>query len=168
MDSLNVDMIVEVPYLSNVKYEFDKEINMMRCDRILNTSMSYPGNYGYIPNTLSGDGDPLDILLITDYQIFPGTVVKAKIIGVLLTEDEKGEDEKIIAVPCKKVDPVYSEISNIYDLSKATLSKIRHFFNHYKDIEKNKWVKVNGFKKVDEAIMVYKKYVEVYKNSLSK
>lgn len=150
-----VDMIVEVPYRSNIKYEFDKKLNLMRCDRILNTSMSYPGNYGYIPNTLSGDGDPLDILLISDYQIFPGTIVNVKIIGVLLTEDEKGEDEKIIAVPSDVVDPTYSEINNISDLSKVTLSKIRHFFNHYKDIEKNKWVKVNGFKDKNEALQVY-------------
>ena len=153
--SYNVDMIVEVPYRSNVKYEFDKELNLMRCDRILNTSMSYPGNYGYIPNTLSGDGDPLDILLISDYQIFPGTIVNVRIIGVLLTEDEKGKDEKIIAVPSDGVDPTYSEINNFSDLSKVTLSKIRHFFNHYKDIEKDKWVKVNGFKDRSEALQVY-------------
>lgn len=156
-DAQYVDMIIEVPYRSNVKYEYDKNLNMMRCDRILNTSMSYPGNYGYIPNTLSGDGDPLDILLVSDYQIYPGTVINAKIIGVLLTEDEKGTDEKIIAVPNNKVDPVYSEINNIWDLSKATLAKIRHFFNHYKDIEKNKWVKVTGFKTNVEAIDIYKK-----------
>jgi inorganic pyrophosphatase len=153
--SYNVDMIVEVPYRSNVKYEIDKKLNLMRCDRILNTSMSYPGNYGYIPNTLAGDGDPLDILLISDYQIFPGTIINVKIIGVLLTEDEQGNDEKIIAVPNEQVDPTYSEINNIKDLSKSTLSKIKHFFNHYKDIEKNKWVNVTGFKDKNVALKIY-------------
>ena len=157
MSNKIVDMIVEIPYKSDVKYEIDNELNMMRCDRILNTAMNYPGNYGYIPNTLAGDGDPLDILLISDYQIFPGTIIKTRIVGVLITEDEKGMDEKIIAVPDSKVDPNYLEINNITDLSKHTLYKIRHFFNHYKDIERNKWVKVKGFGDSEKAVEIYEK-----------
>ena len=101
-----VDVIIEIPYNSHIKYEYDEKINKIRCDRILNTSMNYPGNYGYIPNTLSGDGDPLDILMVCDYQLLPGIVIKSKIIGVLLTEDEKGADEKLLVVPYKGVDQV--------------------------------------------------------------
>ena len=150
-----VDIIIEIPYNSFIKYEYDKEKQMMRCDRVLHTAMAYPGNYGYIPNTLSGDGDPLDIIMISDYSLYPGTLVKAKIIGVLFTTDEKGADEKIIAVPSKNVDPNYTHINSYIDLPKWTLSKITHFFKHYKDTEENKWVKVGEFKGPDEAFKIY-------------
>lgn len=153
----NVDMIVEIPLNSSVKYEYDKKLGKMRCDRILSTSMLYPGNYGYIPNTLSGDGDPLDILLICDYPIYPGTIINVKILGVLLTIDEKGEDEKIIAVPSNHIDPNYININNYTDLSKITINKILHFFKHYKDNETEKWVKIDRFDNADLAIDVLKK-----------
>ena len=155
MTDEHVDMIVEIPYNSFVKYEYDKTNNKIRCDRILNTAMNYPGNYGYIPNTLSGDGDPLDILLITEYQLYPGIIVEVKIIGVLLTEDEKGTDEKIIAVPSYNVDPSFRDINNYTDLPKWTITKIQHFFEHYKDNEENKWIKVNGFRNSREAFKIY-------------
>lgn len=160
------DMIVEIPRNSNVKYEFDKELNMMRCDRIITTSMLYPGNYGYIPNTLSGDGDPLDILLLCDYSIYPGTVVSVKVIGVLLTIDEKGPDEKLIAVPEDMVDNSSMVINDLTDLGNHILIKIKHFFEHYKDNEPNKWVTVGEFKCKDETIEIIKKSQEKYLNSL--
>ena len=119
------DMIVEIPRNSNVKYEYDKKLQKMRCDRIIKTAMLYPGNYGYIPNTLSGDGDPIDILLLCDYPIYPGTVVNVKVIGVLLTTDESGDDEKLIAVPSKKVDSSYVDINNYNQLSKVEINKIK-------------------------------------------
>ena len=153
-------MIVEIPYNSFVKYEFDKDMGKMRCDRVLHTAMSYPGNYGYFPNTLSGDGDPLDVLMISDYPIYPGILVEVKIIGVLLTTDEKGPDEKIIAVPSEKVDPNYTHINNYSDLPSWTLSKIKHFFAHYKDTESKKWVKVEEFKGREDAIQIYTKAAE--------
>ena len=156
MNNFEIDMMVEIPYLSHVKYEYDEEIKSMRCDRVLNTSMSYPGNYGYIPNTLAGDGDPLDVLLLSDYQIFPGTIIQIKIIGVLITEDEKGPDEKIIAVPGNEVDPAYKEVNDLEDLSVFQLQKIKHFFEHYKDIEDKKWVNVKDFKNAKEAFKIYK------------
>ncbi len=156
----NLDMIVEIPYNSFVKYEFDKDMGKMRCDRVLHTAMSYPGNYGYFPNTLSGDGDPLDVLMISDYPIYPGILVEVKIIGVLLTTDEKGADEKIIAVPSEKVDPNYTHVNNYTDLSMVTVSKIRHFFEHYKDTESEKWVTVEEFKDREDAIHIYTKAVE--------
>tara|TARA_B100001175_G_scaffold317660_1_gene335537 strand:- start:929 stop:1411 length:483 start_codon:yes stop_codon:yes gene_type:complete len=155
MSNYDIDMIVEIPYNSKIKYEFDNKLQKMRVDRILNTSMLYPGNYGYIPKTLSGDGDPLDVLLITEYPILPGSIIRARIIGVLLTTDEKGNDEKIIAVPTSDVDSNYENIHNLNDLSSITLKKIKHFFNHYKDNDKNKWVKVNQF---DNALNAYNIY----------
>jgi inorganic pyrophosphatase len=160
----NLDMIVEIPYNSFVKYEFDKDKEQMRCDRVLHTAMSYPGNYGYFPNTLAGDGDPLDVLMICDYAIYPGILVKVKIIGVLITTDEKGEDEKIIVVPSEGVDPNYTHINHYDDLPPWTLSKIRHFFEHYKDTENNKWVKVKDFRGREDAIQIYKKTVKRYKD----
>lgn len=145
-NSITLDMIVEIPFNSSVKYEYDETLKTMRCDRLLTTSMLYPGNYGYIPNTLSGDGDPLDILLVCDYAIYPGTVVEVKVIGVLLTTDEKGKDEKIIAVPSNAVDASFQDINTLEDLGNMIKKRIYHFFEHYKDIDDNKWVKVDGFK----------------------
>ena len=151
------DIMIEIPYNSFVKYEFDKKINAIRCDRVLHTAMAYPGNYGYFPNTLSGDGDPLDVLLICDYPIYPGTFVNVKIIGALLTVDEKGEDEKIIVVPDVKVDPNYTHINNISDIPQWTITKIKHFFAHYKDTETNKWVEVKKFVGREKAFQIYMK-----------
>jgi len=156
----NLDMVVEIPYNSFVKYEFDEENKLMRCDRVLHTAMAYPGNYGFFPNTLAGDGDPLDVLMICDYAIFPGIHVKVKIIGVLITKDEKGDDEKILVVPNVKVDPNYTNINDYTDLPKWTLSKIKHFFKHYKDTESNKWVQVKGFEGREKAIEIYKKSIQ--------
>ena len=155
MDKIN--MVVEIPYNSFVKYEYDIKEKIMRCDRVLHTAMAYPGNYGFFPNTLAGDGDPLDVLMICDYPIYPGIHVKVKIIGVLLTKDEKGDDEKIIVVPSIKVDPNYTNINDLSDLPKCTLSKIKHFFEHYKDNETKKWVQVKEYKGREFAIELYKK-----------
>jgi len=160
--SFLIDMIVEIPRNSNVKYEFDKELNKMRCDRIINTSMLYPGNYGYIPNTLSGDDDPIDIILLCDYPIYPGTVVNVKVIGVLLTTDEKGDDEKLIALPSYGVDPSYDLVDCYTQLSKVEIQKIEHFFQHYKDNDENKWVKVKSFEKSDIAKKILEESIERY------
>jgi len=153
--TFNLDMTVEIPFNSSVKYEFDKDLNQMRCDRLLTTSMLYPGNYGYIPKTLSGDGDPLDILLVCDYSIYPGTVVNVKVIGVLLTTDEKGEDEKLIAVPSNSVDSSFADINTLEDLGTLMKKRILHFFEHYKDIDENKWVEIRGFRDAEEANTIY-------------
>lgn len=150
-----VDFLVEIPANSYVKYEFDKEEGFLRCDRILHTSMSYPGNYGYIPKTLARDGDPIDVLMIPEYQIHPMTLVKVRIIGALIMRDEKGEDEKLIAVPDKSIDPYYVDFQDIKDVPKHLLAKIRHFFEHYKDTEPKKWVKVEGFVGTKEAVKLY-------------
>lgn len=157
-----LDMIVEIPFNSSVKYEFDKELDKMRCDRLLTTSMLYPGNYGYIPNTLSGDGDPLDILLVCDYAIYPGTVVEVKVIGILLTADEKGKDEKLIAVPSNSVDASFKDINTLDDLGTMIKKRIYHFFEHYKDIDDNKWVKIEGFRNTEEALDIYNISCNIY------
>ena len=160
-------MMVEIPYNSFVKYEFDKKINAMRCDRVLHTAMAYPGNYGYFPNTLSGDGDPLDVLLICEYPIYPGIYVAVKIIGVLLTEDEQGSDEKVIVVPNSKVDPNYTNVNDITNLPQWTISKIRHFFAHYKDTETNKWVQIKNFEGREKAFQIYKQSKANYSKKLN-
>ena len=153
-----VDVVIEIPYNTFIKYEFDDKIGKMRCDRILNTAMLYPGNYGYIPNTLAGDGDALDILLVCDYPIYPGVIVKSKIIGVLIMEDEKGIDEKVIVVPAPEVDSNYNDVDELSDLPKVTVSKIRHFFEHYKDNETTKWCKVKNFENAKHAVDLFTKY----------
>ena len=124
---MTIEMIVEIPYNSCVKYELNKN-NQLVCDRILHTAMAYPGNYGYIPNTLAGDGDPLDVLLICDHPLFPTSRVNIKVIGLLKTEDEKGQDEKLIAVPSTSVDPNYREINEISDMPETHLVEDQAFF----------------------------------------
>jgi len=158
----SIDCLIEVSKGSNVKYEFDKKKNMLRCDRILSTSMSYPGNYGYIENTLSEDNDPIDVLLVCDFPLQPLSLITIKIIGVLMMTDEKGTDEKLIAVPTEDVDPDSEDINNLDDLPKSLLNKIKHFFEHYKDTEKNKWVKVEEFQNAEVAIQKYKESIVRY------
>jgi inorganic pyrophosphatase len=134
-----------------VKYEFDKESGALFVDRFLQVSMNYPCNYGFIPNTLSGDGDPCDVLVIADMPLVPGCVIKTRPIGVLLMEDESGMDEKILALPTIKAHPHYASVSSYRDLPNTTLDKIVHFFEHYKELEKDKWVKVQGWADSDKA-----------------
>jgi len=157
-EKYNIQSIIEIPYQTCVKYEYDEKYKMLRCDRILNTSMLYPGNYGYIPNTLGGDGDPLDILVLCDYQLNPGIIIECKVIGVLLMEDEKGLDEKIIAVPSERVDSNSNFLNNLNDISPVILQKIKHFYKHYKDNDKDKWCKVNDYQTKNYAIQLIEKY----------
>lgn len=128
-----------------VKYEIDKESGALFVDRFVHTPMIYPGNYGFIPHTLGGDGDPLDVLVISTLPIVPGAVIPVRPIGVLLMEDDGGEDEKIIGVPTTKMFPYHEDIENVEDLPKIQRDQIEHFFTHYKDLEKGKWAKINGW-----------------------
>ena len=147
-----VNVIVENPANAlPVKYELDKESGALFVDRFLATPMHYPLNYGFIPNTLSGDGDPIDVLVLSEYPITYGAVIPCKPIGVLLMEDEKGEDEKILAVPIEQMNSEQSSFNEIDVLPKIDLKKVEHFFEHYKDLEKGKWVKVAGYKDSAEA-----------------
>ncbi len=141
-----VNVIVEVPVGGEpIKYEMDKASGALVVDRFLYTSMRYPGNYGFIPHTMSDDGDPCDVLIANQRGIIPGAVVACRPVGVLLMEDEAGGDEKIIAVPVPKLTRRYEDVHNYTDLPEITLKQIQHFFEHYKDLEGTKWVKVLGW-----------------------
>jgi inorganic pyrophosphatase len=138
-----VNVIIEVPVGGEpIKYELDKAAGTLVVDRFLYTAMRYPGNYGFIPHTLSEDGDPCDVLVASTRAIVPGAVMAVRPVGVLLMEDEAGGDEKIVAVPTSKLTKRYDRIQNYSDLPEITLEQIQHFFEHYKDLEPNKWVKV--------------------------
>ena len=147
-----VNVIVEVPVGGEpIKYEMDKEAGTLVVDRFLYTAMRYPGNYGFIPHTLSNDGDPCDVLVANTRAIVPGAVISVRPIGVLLMEDEAGGDEKIIAVPSSKLTQRYDKVRSYSDMPDITLHQIQHFFEHYKDLEPNKWVKVSRWGDRDEA-----------------
>ena len=157
-----VHALIEIPYGSNVKYEVDKESGAIFVDRVLYSAMFYPANYGFVPNTLAKDGDPADILVLNEYPLQSGSVIKCRLIGVLIMEDESGMDEKLLAVPVSKIDPQYDDIKDIDDLPKATLDKIKNFFETYKMLEPNKWVKVKDFKSKDEAQKILQEAIDNY------
>ena len=158
-----VHAIIEIPFGSNIKYELDKESGAILVDRVMYSAMYYPANYGFVPNTLANDGDPADIMVLCDYPLLPGSVIKCRLIGVLVMEDESGMDEKLIAVPVSKVDPTYDNIKTIDDLPKHTLDKIKNFFETYKILEPNKWVKVKEYKGKAEAEKILQEAIENYK-----
>ena len=147
-----VNVIIEVPVGGEpIKYEMDKDAGTLVVDRFLYTAMRYPGNYGFIPHTLSDDGDPCDVLVANTRAIVPGAVIAVRPVGVLFMEDEAGGDEKIIAVPTSKLTQRYDKVKNYSDLPEITLQQIQHFFEHYKDLEPKKWVKVLRWGNADEA-----------------
>jgi len=161
-----VNVIVENPVGGvPVKYEIDKESGALLVDRFLHVAMQYPGNYGFIPHTLSGDGDPVDVLIVGTIPVVPGAVVAVRPIGVLRMEDEAGEDEKIIAVPVDSLDPEFSDIKSYTDLPASKRQRIEHFFEHYKDFEKGKWVKLNGWGDVAEAKKMIEDGIERHKKT---
>jgi inorganic pyrophosphatase len=146
------NVVIEIPMNADpVKYEVDKETGAIFVDRFMSTAMHYPTNYGYVPKTLSGDGDPVDVLVITPFPLPPGVVVTCRPIGILKMEDESGEDGKVLAVPTDKILPIYSQWHQPEDLNALTLKTISHFFEHYKDLEPGKWVKVLGWEGPEAA-----------------
>ncbi len=148
----DVNTVIEVPIGGEpVKYEMDKAAGALVVDRFLYTPMRYPGNYGFVPHTLSDDGDPIDVLVANTRPIIPGAVMNVRPIGVLRMEDDAGGDEKILAVPTPKLTKRYAHVFNYTDLPKITLEQVQHFFEHYKDLEPGKWVKVIGWGTADEA-----------------
>jgi inorganic pyrophosphatase len=148
----DVNVIIEIPMNAEpVKYEVDKESGAIFVDRVLTTPMRYPCNYGYIPHTLSGDGDPADVLVVMPLPLVPGCVIRVRPIGMLKMTDEAGEDTKIIAVPVSKVFPAYDHVQSVDELPDLTRDRIAHFFEHYKDLEKGKWVKVEGWADANAA-----------------
>jgi inorganic pyrophosphatase len=164
-----VNVIVEVPVGGEpIKYEMDKEAGTLVVDRFLYTSMRYPGNYGFIPHTLSGDGDPCDVLIANQRGIIPGAVVACRPVGVLMMQDEAGGDEKIIAVPVPKLTRRYENVHEYTDLPEITRQQIEHFFVHYKDLEPGKWVKVMGWGDAAEARRMIVEGIEREKKAKAK
>jgi inorganic pyrophosphatase len=148
----DVNVIIEIPmHAAPIKYEVDKETGAVFVDRFLSTAMFYPCNYGYVPHTLSSDGDPVDVLVLSPVPIITGVVVRSRPIGMLQMEDEAGDDTKLLAVPVDKLSNLYRDIESPRDLPEATLAQISHFFAHYKDLEAGKWVKVAGWVGAEEA-----------------
>ncbi|HSW93649.1 MAG TPA: inorganic diphosphatase [Gammaproteobacteria bacterium] len=148
----DINVVIEIPAKSDpIKYEVDKKSGMVMVDRFVGTSMIYPCDYGFIPHTLSEDGDPVDVLVVTPYALHPGVVIRCRPIGMLRMTDESGPDAKILAVPVDKLTPKYKNIQEPNDLGDDLLAKISHFFQHYKDLEKGKWVKIDGWEKSDAA-----------------
>ena len=152
-----INVFVEIPQGSFIKYEMDKDTGFITVDRFSYTSMAFPGNYGFIPQTHGEDGDPLDVLLISTYPVSPGVVIPSRVVGMLEMGDEEGIDTKIIAVPTKKVDPFYQHVENIDDLDETLKKKIQHYFNRYKELEPGKWVKTKNFLAKEKALEAIKK-----------
>ena len=158
------NVIIEIPAgAAPIKYEMDKDAGVLFVDRFISTAMSYPANYGFIPNTLSEDGDPADVVVITPYPVAHGSMVKCRPLGVLRMEDESGIDAKIIAVPTKKVCPLYAEVDTLEQLPPLQIQQIVHFFENYKKLEKGKWVKLSGIEDADEAIKEVQDSIARYK-----
>ena len=165
----DVNVIVEIPKDADpVKYEVDKATGAIFVDRILSTPMRYPCNYGYIPHTLCGDGDPADVLVILPLPLVPGSVIRCRPVGVMMMQDEAGSDEKLIAVPVDKVFNGYSHVHDISQVSKHWLDRIGHFFQHYKDLEPGKWVKISGWGDADQARRIVLDSIERFKASPDK
>ncbi len=157
----DLNVIVEVPVGGNpIKYELDKEAGTLVVDRFLYTPMAYPGNYGFVPHTLSEDGDPIDVLICNTRQLVPGCVINVRPIGVLIMEDNAGQDEKIIAVPSHQVTKRYDHVQHVTDLPPITLQQIEHFFEHYKDLEPGKWVKIGDWHGIDDAKRMIREAIE--------
>ncbi len=163
------NVVIEIPMHSDpIKYEVDKESGAIFVDRFMSTAMHYPCNYGYIPHTIAGDGDPVDVLVISQFALPPGVVVRCRPIGVLKMIDEAGDDAKLLAVPVDKLTPMYRSISSPRDLPQIVLDQISHFFAHYKDLEPGKFVKVLGWFEIEDAKNEVMEGVARYANATEK
>jgi len=163
-DDLNV--IIEVPLGGEpIKYEIDKASGALFVDRFLYTPMRYPGNYGFIPHTLCGDGDPLDVLVLNSRPLVPGCVVRARPVGVLIMEDDGGQDEKILAVPVSKLTAMYDKVGDVGDIQDIQIERVKHFFTHYKDLEPGKWARISHVGNLAEARDVITAAIELAQKS---
>ena len=161
----DINVIVEVPMGGQpIKYEMDKDAGVLVVDRFLYTPMMYPGNYGFVPHTLSDDGDPIDVLICNTRPLMPGCVINVRPIGVMMMEDNSGKDEKIIAVPSEEVSARFDKVREYTDIPDIQLKQIEHFFEHYKDLEPGKWVKIFGWHGADEAKKLIVESIERAKN----
>ena len=162
-----VNVIIEIPMNADpVKYEVDKETGAMFVDRFMSTAMHYPCNYGYVPHTLSGDGDPVDVLVLSPVPIATGAVVRCRPVGMLRMTDEAGEDTKLLAVPADKLSRLYRHVKSIADVPELSLKQIAHFFEHYKDLEPGKWVKVQGWFGAEQAFQEITEGIAAFQNAV--
>ena len=162
----DINVIIEIPMHGEpIKYEVDKETGAMFVDRFMWTAMHYPCNYGYVPRTLAGDGDPVDVLVLSPVPLITGVVVRCRPVGMLKMEDDAGDDTKLLAVPIDKLTPLYRSIHSPRDLPEATTAQITHFFQHYKDLEPGKWVKVQGWEGPDAARAEIESGIEMYRRA---
>lgn len=161
-----IAVVVEIPKSSSVKYEIDKKTGLLMVDRFIYTAMGYPFNYGYLPGTKAKDGDAVDVMIISTYPVQAGSILPSRVIGMLEMEDEAGCDNKIIAVPTKKVDPFYASTQDLSDLNDATKNLIKHFFEKYKDIEPGKWTKVKNFLGKEAAFQEIEESRQVFEDSI--
>jgi len=161
----DINVVIEIPANADpIKYEIDKDSDAVFVDRFMATPMFYPANYGYIPNTLSDDGDALDVLVVTPYPVVPGSVIRARPVGILNMSDEAGQDAKLIAVPHDKLTVLYKDVQETSDLPELLIKQIEHFFENYKDLEAGKWVKVDGWADADAARAEIVKSVAAFEN----
>jgi inorganic pyrophosphatase len=156
-----IEVFIEISRNSHIKYEYDKDRKSLICDRILHTPFKYSFNYGFVPDTLSEDKDPLDVVVLIDEELIPGCYIKCKILGYLETKDDEGNDPKLIACPIGKIDPTYKLINDICNVEAHALNKIKYFFTHYKDLE-NKHVDVGSFRSKEDAIQIYDESIQRY------
>jgi inorganic pyrophosphatase len=161
-----INAVIEIPNGSSIKYEIDAESGMVFVDRKLFTAMFYPCNYGFIPQSREDDGDPVDVLILGNDAVIPMSVIRANPIGILLTEDEEGQDSKVVAVPIAKLDPSFSNITNINNVPEHTRNEIKHFFEHYKELEKGKYVKVKGWEDKEVANRRISEAIDRYRNNI--
>ena len=148
----DINVVIEITANSApIKYEFDKETGALCVDRFMGTSMFYPANYGFVPQTIAGDGDPVDVLVVTPFPLPPGVLIRVRALGLIKMEDDGGVDAKLIAVPVEKLCPMYKDIQKLEDLPQLLRDQMVHFFEHYKDLEKGKWVKIHGWGTLEDA-----------------
>lgn len=157
------NVIIEIPAnAGTIKYEVDKDTQCLTVDRFMKTALQYPANYGYVPETLCGDGDPLDVLVITPEPLIAGCVIEARPVGVLHMSDEAGQDSKLLALPTEKACPILASIQDISDIPQLELDRIKHFFERYKDLDEGKWVKLDGYGNKAEAITEVEESIRIY------
>ncbi len=164
-----INVIIEIPAHSDpVKYELDKATGAMFVDRFMTSAMHYPCNYGYVPHTLSTDGDPVDVLVVTPYPLIPGSVIRARPVGVLKMTDESGDDAKVLAVPVDNLCKGYRQVQDFRDMPQDLLDRIAHFFEHYKDLDEGKWVRVDGWGGLDQAKQEIVSSIDMYRSAPEK
>ncbi len=157
------NVIIEIPAnAGTIKYEVDKDTQCLTVDRFMKTALQYPANYGYVPETLCGDGDPLDVLVLTPEPLVAGCVIEARPVGVLRMSDEAGQDSKLLALPTEKACPMFANIQDLADVPELVLEQIKHFFEHYKDLDEGKWVKLDGYGDKAEALAEVEDSIRIY------